>query len=261
LFSANNTPPVATAEDCYAWYRRFIFADFNVTFTKENSKPRQELLETLSTPQVLSEILNWSLEGLKELLDTGDVTDRPSVEQIKLQYIHRLDSALAYFHDKVTVTNSPTDFVFTEIWFRDYVTYCHNNGLKAKNQGEFTNSVKQHLPGVEKTRIRPEPGTSALAAFRYVTFIESVPDVLTVPAYNNNENPKKNTHVRKGSLEEYDCKVSTISTVGTDLPECGNCKKFHKGNCSFPHGPDCTGVHCDYAVKCRDFEPVKKGSG
>jgi hypothetical protein len=205
--------------------------------------------------------LNWSLEGLKELLDTGDVTDRPSVEQIKLQYIHRLDSALAYFHDKVTVTNSPTDFVFTEIWFRDYVTYCHNNGLKAKNQGEFTNSVKQHLPGVEKTRIRPEPGTSALAAFRYVTFIESVPDVLTVPAYNNNENPKKNTHVRKGSLEEYDCKVSTISTVGTDLPECGNCKKFHKGNCSFPHGPDCTGVHCDYAVKCRDFEPVKKGSG
>ena len=121
--------------------------DFNVTFTSDKAKPRQELLDSLSTPEVFSEILNWALDGLAELKTNGDITDRPTVEEIRLQYIKRSDSALAYFEDKVTCTNDSNDYVFTDQWFRNYVTYCHINNLKAKTQGEFINTVKQHSPG------------------------------------------------------------------------------------------------------------------
>jgi hypothetical protein len=74
--------------------------------------------------------------------------------------------------------------VFTEELFRDYVTYCSINELKAQSQGEFTQLAKQHLPGAEKTKIRKEFGwdpkkrktlyTSPLAAFRYIIFEKSV---------------------------------------------------------------------------------------
>ncbi|MGA2682067.1 MAG: phage/plasmid primase, P4 family [Candidatus Bathyarchaeia archaeon] len=177
IFSANQIPPVSNEEDCYAWYRRFIFADFSVTFTKENSVPRQELLDKLSSPDVFSEILNWALEGLETLNKEGDVTDKPTVAEIRLQYIKRSDSALAYFEDRVKCTSDSTDYVFTDQWFRDYVNYCLANNLKPKTQGDFINTVKQHLPGAEKTRIRPERSsdekTSALSAFRYVKIINS----------------------------------------------------------------------------------------
>lgn len=169
IFSANQTPPVANEEDTFAWYRRFVFMDFNITFTGKQAKPRQELLDSLSTPAVFSEILNWALDGLAELMKNGDITDRPSTEEIRLQYIERSDSALAYFNKQVKVTNNPNDYVFIEIFYRDYVTYCNVKNLKPKTQGEFINTIKGHLLGAEKARIRPDKDTNPLTAYRYLS--------------------------------------------------------------------------------------------
>ena len=225
IFSANQTPPVANEEDCFAWYRRFVFMDFNVTFIGNKAKPRQELLDSLSTQAVFSEILNWSLDGLSGLIKNGDITDRPATEQIRLQYIKRSDSALAYFEDKVTVTDEPNDYVFTDQWHREYVTYCHVNGLKAKSQGEFLNTIKQHLPGAEKTRIRPyyEKGDSkpsALAAFRYVKIVNYVPRVPDVPTSGTTgAKTEKNTLDNFPISGELVQEVSTPSTSGTQQPK------------------------------------------
>jgi P4 family phage/plasmid primase-like protien len=222
IFSANQTPPVSTEEDCFAWYRRFVFMDFNVTFTGEKAKPRQELLDSLSTPAVFSEILNWALDGLAELIKDGDITDRPTVEQIRLQYIRRSDTALAYFEDKVTITDDSSDYVFVDWWFRDYVTYCHINKLKAKTQGEFINTVKQHLPGAEKTRIRPdyekgELKPNPLAAWRYVKVVPSVPSVPT--SKNKRPKTKKNTLDKFPVLDGLVQKASTSDTPDTQKPK------------------------------------------
>jgi P4 family phage/plasmid primase-like protien len=273
LFSANNTPPVANEEDCYAWYRRFIFADFNVTFTKENSTPRQELLAKLSTPEVFSEILNWALDGLQELLKNGDVTERPTVEEIRLQYIRRSDTALAYFNDKVTITDNAENYVFTDVWFRDYVTYCHNKKIKPKTQGAFIGTIKQHLPGAEKTKIRPVPEASPLSAWRYVYFVPAVPGVPT--SDTTLPETKKNEVQKKLNYEELGEKVGTGGTVGTETEksvesnppiqeekrECGKCQKFRKATypaCSYPHGITANEPHCDYAENCQDYEGIEQ---
>jgi P4 family phage/plasmid primase-like protien len=261
LFSANNTPPVANEEDCYAWYRRFIFADFNVTFTKENSTPRQELLAKLSTPEVFSEILNWAVDGLQELLKNGDVTERPRVEEIRLQYIRRSDTALAYFNDKVTITDNAENYVFTDEWFRDYVTYCHNKKIKPKTQGAFIGTIKQHLPGAEKTKIRQVPNASPLSAWRYVTFVPAVPGV---PTSDTTISGTKKTEVQKKlNYEKLSEKVGTDGTTGTDQlkHECGKCAKFRRSfypACSFPNGITNNGKHCNYAENCQDYEGIER---
>jgi P4 family phage/plasmid primase-like protien len=238
IFSANQIPPVANEEDCYAWYRRFVFADFDVTFTPKNSIPRQELLAKLSKPDVFSEILNWALEGLAELKKNGEVTNKPEVETVRLQYIKRSDSALAYFADKVKSTNNPNDYMLTDIWFRDYVTYCNNNNLKPKTQGEFVNAVKRHLPGAEKTRIRPEytegeSTSNALSAFRYVKVVLSVSNVST--SENKGEKEKKNGLDNYSNPVGITGKNDTSGTSNTNkkrlcVDECFN---FDKSPCPY----------------------------
>jgi P4 family phage/plasmid primase-like protien len=221
IFSANQIPAVANEEDCYAWYRRFIFADFTVTFTKENSIPRQELLNKLSTPECFSEILNWSLKGLETLFKEGDVTNKPTVAQVRLQYIRRSDSALAYFADKVKCTSDPADWVATETFFRDYVTYCLKHDLKPKTQGDFINTVKQHLPGAEKTRIRPEYDPQVerkpnpLSAFRYIKIIDCVSGVSDVSTFKNKSAELENISQHK-LTDEYTKKADTPDTPDTE---------------------------------------------
>jgi P4 family phage/plasmid primase-like protien len=227
IFSANQIPPVTVEEDCFAWYRRFLFIDFPMTFTPANSTPRQELLASLSKADVFSEILNWAVEGLQYLLEHGDVSEKPTTEEIRLIYIKRSDSALAYFEDKVECTDNPDDFVFTDKFHRDYVTYCHANGLKPKTQGDFVNIVKQHLPGAEKTRIRPEyvyekgtPKPSPLSAFRYIKVDFSVPDVPSVPTSGNNRAKiEKFKQSKISNLDGIVSKASTPDTFGTQTQE------------------------------------------
>ena len=241
IFSANQIPPVTSEEDCYAWYRRFIFADFPITFTKENSTPRQTLLDTLSTPEVFSEILNWALEGLADLIKNGDVTDKPTVAEIRLQYIKRSDSALAYFEDKVKCTNNSEDYIFTNEWFRDYANYCLENNLKPKTQGNFVNTVKDHLAGAEKTKIRPdyeyvkgEPKPSPKSAFRYVKINKIVPSVPSVPSSGTiRAKMKKNTLANYCNSCGIAKKAGTSGTHGTQKRTCyPECVNFRQPKCS-----------------------------
>lgn len=229
LYSANHLPPIQNEEDCYAWYRRFIFADFKKTFTTENSIPRQELLTKLTTPEELTALLNGALEGLERIYKNGDVSNKPSVEEIRKEYRKRSSSTLAYFDNQITVTDNYEDFVFTDDWFRDYVTYCHNNKIKPKSKGEFSKDVEQHLAGVRKTKIRPAPKTAPISAWRFVKFVPSVP---TVPVLENLRGKKeKNKNIKKPQKLEKFIENGTDGTNGTECKVCGSCVDFRTPIC------------------------------
>ena len=229
LYSANHIPPIATEEDSYAWYRRFIFADFKVTFTKENAIPRKQLLDQLTTPTEKTALLNWALDGLARLHKAGDVSNKPSVDCIRTEYRKRSSTTLAYFDEGVQVTDNQEDWVFTSDWFRNYVTYCHNNDLKPKSKGEFLKDIEQHLPGVKNTKIRPEPKASPISAWRYVKVVPQVPPVPR--KLDLSGKIEKNTLVFfpiSGNKVE---KRGTSGTGGTELRNCSQCANFRKTTC------------------------------
>ena len=60
IFSANKLP--MSPDKSYAFYRRWILISFPNTFEGENRNPN--ILEEISTPEELSGLLNWALEGL-----------------------------------------------------------------------------------------------------------------------------------------------------------------------------------------------------
>jgi hypothetical protein len=159
------------------------------------------------------------------------------------------------------------------VWFRDYVTYCHNKKIKPKTQGAFIGTIKQHLPGAEKTKIRPVPEASPLSAWRYVYFVPAVPGVPT--SDTTLPETKKNEVQKKLNYEELGEKVGTGGTVGTETEksvesnppiqeekrECGKCQKFRKATypaCSYPHGITANEPHCDYAENCQDYEGIEQ---
>lgn len=256
LYSANHLPPIQNEEDCYAWYRRFIFADFKRTFTPENSVPRQELLNKLSTPEEQSALLNWALDGLARLLENGEVSNKPSVEAVRKEYRKRSSTTLAYFDDQVTITDSYEDWILTDDWFRDYVTYCHNNELMPQSKGEFLKDVEQYLPGVKKARIRLEPKANPLSAWRYA---KSVPSVSAVPTSRNILAKNEKNQLLKFSVsEEYVGKPDTPDTADTDYADrgCGQCELLHKPSCCYP-GDSFEKIpeDCIFALDCRSFTP------
>jgi len=55
-----------------------------------------------------------------------------------------------------------TDFCL----FREYVTYCHKNGLKPKRKAEFVMAMGNFWAGAEKFRRRPEKGDNPAMAWR-----------------------------------------------------------------------------------------------
>jgi putative DNA primase/helicase len=213
LFSANHIPTITNEEDSNAWYRRFIIVDFNQIFTGNTKIPRQILLGMLQTPEEMEGTLLWAINGLTELHENGEVTDKPNSDEIRKLYRERSSTTLSYFDKQVQITNTETDFVFTDDWFRDYVTYCNLNNKKAKNKNQFILDVEVHLPGAYKTRIRQTPKQSPLAAFRYVKLVQSVPAVPAVPDFQTlSAQNEKNTLFKKTVLEQKNPE-STVQPV------------------------------------------------
>ena len=255
LYSANHLPPIQNEEDCYAWYRRFVFADFEKTFTPENSIPRQELLNKLSTPTEKSALLNWALEGLKRLIKNGDISDKPNVNDVRTEYRKRSSTTLAFFDDCVTVTDNTDDWVTTDDFFRDYVTYCHKKEIQTKTKGEFVKDIEQFLAGAKKARIRTDPKSNPVSSWRY---IKSVPPVLDVSISETISAKLKKIN----TLKNYDSglivpEASTDGTLDTENSSVG----VHCFGCRKPlgHHEVCTFGGKPYCLECRmKIEDQKK---
>jgi putative DNA primase/helicase len=242
LYSANAIPQITEEEDAYAWYRRFVFADFKQTFNGKKKIPRQILLGMLTTPEEMTGILNWALDGLAELKKNGDITDKPTVDDIRKEYRRRSSSQLAYFDDCVTITDSEDDLVYTDDWFRNYVTYCHEHDLTPSNKNVFLEKVETDLPGAYRTKIRPAPKENPKSAWRYVKIVQSVPSVPSVPHFENlsAKNKKiidfKNNYLSKTNSES----VEHVEQVEQNKPKW-QVKEV-------PQGEQCEGSYCKHAL-------------
>jgi len=76
---ANQLPPVR--DKTSAFFRRPILFEFNNRFTTENGKKDPNLLAKLTTPEELSGLLNWALQGRKRLHENMEFSNQPSNEE------------------------------------------------------------------------------------------------------------------------------------------------------------------------------------
>jgi putative DNA primase/helicase len=133
LFSTNELP--ITYDLTPAFFRRWIIIDFPFKFfsQKEIDKMREddkanckladpELISKLTTPEELSGLLNKALEGLANLMTTGDFSYSKSISEVKDMWICKADSFLAFC--LANIHQDPEGAIPKDELRRRYNDYC-----------------------------------------------------------------------------------------------------------------------------------------
>ena len=146
VFSANRVP--LSEDETTAFYRRMTILSFPNTFAGKTANP--DLLAGLTTDAELSGILNWAVKGLRRLLRQGDITDAPTVEEARRDYVRRSDPVAAFVEDAVLV--DPEGEETKDDLYEAYVHHVRGRGLIAVLNSVFAKDLKRVVSSVREGR-------------------------------------------------------------------------------------------------------------
>jgi putative DNA primase/helicase len=263
LFSCNRIPPIPSTEAGLAYYVRFLILQFKQKFIGKKADKR--IIDKLTTPDELSGFLNWALEGLKRLEEQQDFTENMTPEETEKAYVKLSNSAQAFITEMIKVTDEHTDFCFTDVLYRDFITYCHKEKIQTVPKAAFTKTMQEFCNGAEHCKIRSSKNESPLSAWRYIKFVPLVPDVPpSTTTSAKTENSLNSISNRGNKVSESGTNGTDGTTAAKDLePEeealtASHCRKHRTGACPHPN-PDCIVPANPCPKTCGDFESIEQG--
>jgi P4 family phage/plasmid primase-like protien len=179
---ANELPPVR--DKTSAFFRRPIIFEFNNRFTTENGKKDPDLMAKLTTPEELSGLLNWALEGRKRLHKNKEFSNQPSnEEEIQQRWISdptrdlleenftdtsldnkiQLDEIVKYLQQKLREQGNPIELTNQMVGIK--ITELFPNSKS--RQGSVQNKKVRYIFGIKKKDAPNNPsGQQALGKCR-----------------------------------------------------------------------------------------------
>lgn len=131
----NETPRVADRSD--AVYSRIIILPMMNPIPKE----KWDLDIDAKLKAELPGIFNWALAGLQRLQKAGHFTRAAQSEQARDDYKSENDAEAAYIGERLEYGSSFT--VRADDLYRDYKTWCEDNGFRAKNRNTVSKDWKR----------------------------------------------------------------------------------------------------------------------
>lgn len=133
-----------------AYFKRWVLIPFYATF--QGTEQIKDLLSTLTTPEELSGLLNFALDGLKQLLNDGGF-EETSVSEVQREYEAHSNLGREFLqecyiidtNDKTGEFCVQTEQVHTELinWFRknkERRKYLMREGLEYNNNNNDSDS-------------------------------------------------------------------------------------------------------------------------
>lgn len=146
FFSANQIPIVYDESD--GFFRRFMIIEWDVKFTERGDngtiKADENLLDTLTTEEEKSGILNMLISFVKKLNERGFYKYAESTETLKSKWRHKADS-IGGFIDKEMIFDEELMIEKTRL-YNAYCDYCKNNKLMAMSRKKFQEEIKHNSP-------------------------------------------------------------------------------------------------------------------
>jgi P4 family phage/plasmid primase-like protien len=141
IFTCNYLPPIE--EDDEAFFNRVMIRHFNKRFGGK-VKPDRELVKKLTTPDELSGILNWALEGLKRLRDNGwNFSNTVSSDATREEYKRQSDPVWAFSADCL---DPDTEGVITkERSYNAFKEYCIKNSIPLISKDTFFKTIPEKV--------------------------------------------------------------------------------------------------------------------
>lgn len=131
MFNTNILP--RNVEQSYAYFRRFIFIEFNVTIPKEQRDP--DLSKRIIRLE-LSGIFNWVLQGLLRLEKQRDFTASEKIEETLSKVWKESDSVALYMENR-GYRPSLTKHQTLKFLYSDYKEFCNENRYHSTSNIEF----------------------------------------------------------------------------------------------------------------------------
>lgn len=143
IFATNKIPRTKNVDDD-AYYGRWIVIRFDQTFGENNSKRDPHILDRLTKPEELSGLLNWTLEGLKRLLEKASFSYEKTPEQVKAIMQRSGSSLAAFVQDVIKVIDGA--WISKEEFYEAFSKYTAENELSSITKEK----VGRRLLSIEK---------------------------------------------------------------------------------------------------------------
>lgn len=189
-----------------------MFPPSNIEGTK---KANPKILDEICTPQEMSGLLNWALQGLYRLLEQEKFSEAKTWDQQREDYIRASNSAKAYIEAELEVTKNHEDIILYDELYSKYCVWCKNENLPSVTKSEFTKNMNQFLPEAKMTTVSVKKKT--VRAWRFVRFCQKLSDFSDLSTYiplsKNKENIKNSINrkhpdnslksIKKDQIESY----------------------------------------------------------
>ncbi|GAG69592.1 unnamed protein product [marine sediment metagenome] len=156
IFAANELP--LTFDLTPAFFNRWIILDFPFTFLsqkdidiipeneRDNIKLRDpDIIEKIATPNEMSGLLNWSLDGLDKLFKNKTFSYSPSTEETKKKWLRRSDSCLAFVMDKIETCYD--EYIIKSEFKSEYVRYCQKHRISISGDKMIKHVITVYVGG------------------------------------------------------------------------------------------------------------------
>ena len=162
IFSANELPRVY--DNSIGFWERWVFFEFPYTFkTKEEinnitenkelyKEIDPEIIDKISDDDELSGLLNWSLIGLKRLLNNKDFSDSNNSIDIRDKWQMKANSLKAYISKYIdSGEDCWSEYITKQEFLQRYSKFCKKNKLKIESSKVIKNTLEMEL-GVSDER-------------------------------------------------------------------------------------------------------------
>jgi P4 family phage/plasmid primase-like protien len=149
LAYATNDPPKPPKET-EAYFRRWLMVTFPNRFPADDPKTDPRILEKITTPEELSGMLNWALDGLDRLTKNNAFTNSKTTEDTRTQYAMISDPQKAFVEKRLTLPSfkdaDATDHIEKRELYEAYLKFCEDNNLPSATMTMFGRRLPDCIP-------------------------------------------------------------------------------------------------------------------
>ena len=139
IFATNTIPSVNDIDDD-AYYERWMPIPFDNQV--EGEKQDNFLFDKITTPEELSGLLNWALQGLSRLLENGKFSYNKDSDEIK-KIMQRQSNPLVAFAQDVLIRDDGNK-ISKENMFRIYSKWCQDKEVPRMSKEQIGRNLAKH---------------------------------------------------------------------------------------------------------------------
>lgn len=152
-FSANKLP--VSPDQSQAFFRRWMIWEFNNVFDDERGNCDPNILDSLTTREELSGLLNWALDGLDRLIKQGGFSKSETTEEIRRKY-ERMAEPFTAFRENCLDEEPDGEALYDHV-FTAHNAFCRNNGYISLTKTKLTQELTGQIWPLKKERYTKAP--------------------------------------------------------------------------------------------------------